>query len=73
RELARARRLSQGKLLAALLAPMVDEHLVVATYAVERQVSFLSAHQALADRAGIFPAAPVAPKAKRRAPRRKSA
>ncbi|MNS43298.1 hypothetical protein D3C72_756960 [compost metagenome] len=73
RELAKAKRLSQGKALAALLAPVVDEHLQVATYAVERQVSYLSAHQALADKAGIFPAAPVAPKARRKAPRRKSA
>jgi hypothetical protein len=75
RELAAHLRLPLGRTLAVLLAPVVDEHLMVATYALEHGVSFLKArHIVTALGAASLPAAPVSPKgSRRRAPKKRTA
>ena len=71
REVAKSLRLAQGKALSALLAPVVDDQLQIATYAVEQQVSFWTARQAVGGLADTLGRAPVDPSRKR--PGRRSA
>jgi hypothetical protein len=52
REVARSLKLAQGKALSAMLAPVVDDQVQIATYAVEHQVSFAEARRAFGGAGG---------------------
>lgn len=67
RSLAEQFKLPLGKTLAVLLAPVVDDHLQVATYALEHQVTFLKARRVVAEKpTNPLTTAPVPPRGSRR-------